>query len=255
MPADDAETLRVWVLIPIYDHGSTIGDVVAELVEIGLPCLIVDDGSAGATRAVLDGLAERYPWVVLERLAVNRGKGFALQHGFRVARAAGATHVIHLDADGQHCLPDVRRFVDLLEDDPEVAVFGSPVFDASVPRRRLYARQLSRWIVWLCTLSFAIDDPLCGFRALPLERTLQVLDRESLGNHMEMEPGLAVVLVWAGVRAVSLPTRVRYLPGGLSHFDAVADTLRLAGLYLRLVVRMLPRIPRLLARSSAPAVD
>ena len=238
-----SDEIKPWVLIPIYDHGVTIGGVVDQLADVGLPTLIVDDGSAEATRVILTEIDERHPWVVLERLEQNRGKGFALRHGFRLARAAGATHVIHLDADGQHDVTDIRRFVDAISSNPAAAIFGTPLFDASVPRERLYARQISRCIVWLCTLSFAVDDPLCGYRALPLETTLRVLERESLGDHMQLEPGLAVALCWAGVPIVNLPTKIRYLPDGLSHFHGV-DILRMARLYARLLLRTVPRIPR-----------
>lgn len=237
-----------WILIPIYDHGTTIEGVIGELEPHGLPCLIVDDGSGPETRAVLDRLAQRCDWIVLERIEVNAGKGAALRRGFRIARDRGATHVIHLDADGQHEIADVPRFVDAIRREPGALILGKPIFDASVPRARLASRQLSRGIVWLCTLSFAIDDPLCGFRAVPLAPTLEVIETEHLGDRMEFEPGLAVVLYWAGVPVRNLPTRVRYHPGGISHFDSFRDTARMAKLYARLLARMLPRAAHLLRR-------
>ncbi len=232
-----AEQIRPWILIPIYEHGATIGGIVGELAGFGLPCLIVDDGSSAPTRAVLDDLAATHDWVRLERLPSNRGKGAALRHGFRLARAAGATHVIHLDADGQHDIGDVPRFVAAIGDDPDALILGKPIFDESVPASRLYGRQFSRWSVWLCTRSFAIDDPLCGFRAVPLDATLAAIENENLGDRMQFEPGLAVVCHWVGMPIRNLPTRVRYVPGGLSHFDAVRDTLRMARLYTRLLKR------------------
>ncbi len=236
-----------WILIPIYDHGETIAGVVEDLAGVGLPCLIVDDGSGACTAQVLAELERRYEWLRVERFAVNRGKGVALREGFRLARASGASHVIHLDADGQHEIADVARFVSAIRQDPRALVLGKPIFDESVPASRLYGRQLSRAIVWLCTLSFAIDDPLCGFRAIPLESTLEVLATEALGDRMEFEPGLTVILYWAGVPVRNLPTKVRYHEGGVSHFDATRDTVRMARLYARLLLRTLPRVPRLLS--------
>jgi glycosyltransferase involved in cell wall biosynthesis len=244
----EAGEIRPWLLVPIYDHGSTIEAVVEGLAQFRLPCLIVDDGSGLRTRAILADLAERHGWLRIERVDRNAGKGAALRRGFRIARTVGATHVIHLDADGQHDPADVGRFLEAIREEPETLVLGKPIFDDTVPRLRLYARQLSRAIVWLCTLSFAIDDPLCGFRALPLESTLRALESESLGDRMEFEPGLTVVLYWAGVRVRNLPTAVRYVRGGVSHFDAVRDTLRMARSYSRLLLRAIPRIPGLLKK-------
>lgn len=235
--ASAGEPVQPWFLIPIYDHGATVGAVVDALAAYELPCLIVDDGSGPCTRAALAEIAARQPWVRVERVDTNTGKGAALRRGFRVAHAAGATHVVHLDADGQHDIADVPRFLAAIRDEPEALILGKPIFDDSVPRSRLYGRQLSRWSVWLCTGSFAIDDPLCGFRAVPLATTLAAIEGEDLGDRMEFEPGLAVLCHWAGTPIRNLPTRVRYTPGGLSHFDAWRDTLRMARLYVRLLAR------------------
>jgi glycosyltransferase involved in cell wall biosynthesis len=242
--------MRPHLLIPIYDHGETIGEVIRALQRFALPCLIVDDGSAAKTRAVLDEIEREHDWVTVHHCPQNRGKGAALRLGFELAARRGATHVVHLDADGQHDAADVPRFVAAMRADPRALVLGEPIFDASAPRYRLYSRQLSRFIIWLCTLSLAIRDPLCGFRGVPLAAALAALARDPIGDHMELEPGLTVLLYWAGVPIVNIPTRVVYRAGGLSHFDAVRDTLRMARLYARLLVRMVPRAPRLLWRSA-----
>jgi glycosyltransferase involved in cell wall biosynthesis len=225
----------IGVVIPCYDHGSTVARVVEALAPAGLPCLLVDDGSGPATKAVLEDLAKRLPWVELLRFDQNRGKGAALKAGFRAGAARGWTGAIHLDADGQHDPADVPRFAGAMRASPGALVLGVPVFDASVPKTRLYARQLSRGMVWAACRSRVVPDPLCGFRGMPLAATLAVIDRVATGDHMEFEPEIAVRLVWAGVPVVALPTRVVYLPGGLSHFSFSRDYPRLASLYLRLL--------------------
>jgi glycosyltransferase involved in cell wall biosynthesis len=225
----------IGVVIPCYDHGSTVAPVVEALAPTGFPCLLVDDGSGPTTRAVLEDLAKRLPFVELLRFDQNRGKGAALKAGFRAGAARGWTGAIHLDADGQHDPADVPRFAEAMRKSPEALVLGVPVFDASVPKARLYARQLSRGLVWAACGSRVIPDPLCGFRGMPLAATLAVIDRVASGDHMEFEPEIAVRLVWAGVPVVALPTRVVYLPGGLSHFSLSRDYPRLASLYLRLL--------------------
>jgi glycosyltransferase involved in cell wall biosynthesis len=225
----------IGVVIPCYDHGSTVARVVEALAPAALPCLLVDDGSGPATKAVLEDLAKRLPWVELLRFDQNRGKGAALKAGFRAGAARGWTGAIHLDADGQHDPADVPRFAGAMRASPGALVLGVPVFDASVPKTRLYARQLSRGLVWAACRSRVVPDPLCGFRGMPLAATLAVIDRVATGDHMEFEPEIAVRLVWAGVPVVALPTRVVYLPGGLSHFSFSRDYPRLASLYLRLL--------------------
>jgi hypothetical protein len=97
-------------------------------------------------------------------------------------------------------------------------------------------------------LSFAIRDPLCGFRCFPLEPTLALLAERALGDHMEFDPEIAVRLAWRGLAVVNVPIPVVYRAGGLSHFKNVADTLRIAAAHARLVAGMLPRAPWLMAR-------
>ena len=233
--------MRLGVVIPCYEHGSTIGAVVAGVAPSGLPCLLVDDGSGPATREALEALAKRHAFVEVLRRDENGGKGAALRLGYRAAAERGWDGVIQLDADGQHDAADVPRFADAMQRHPGALVLGVPVFDASVPRARLYARQLSRGLVWAACRSRVIPDPLCGFRGIPLAVTLAVLDRVETGDRMEFEPEIAVRLVWAGVPVVTLPTRVVYPPGGLSHFRFSRDYPLLASLYLRLLAGMLRR--------------
>ena len=244
--------MKACALIPIYEHGATVAGVVAAITPRDLPCLIVDDGSGPETREALERVVARHPGVEVLRRERNGGKGAALKEGYRAAHARGFTHVVQLDADGQHRAEDVLDFLAAMEAQPAALVLGVPVFDGSAPLVRLCARQLSRALVWLACLSRVVPDPLCGFRGIPLAAALAVTESVDTGDHMEFEPELAVRMMWQGTPVVPLPTRVRYLPGNVSHFSLLRDYPRLASLYLRLVVGMLMRVPELLrARAEA----
>src|SRR5262249_59748331 len=91
-------------------------------------------------------------------------------------------------------------------------------FGADSPRVRRYGRKLSQAFVWAVTGSRAIEDPLCGFRCLPLRRTISLLDAVRLGERMDFDPEIVVRLAWDGASVVNVPTRVPYFHGGLSHF-------------------------------------
>ncbi len=243
--------MKICVLIPCYDHGSTIRRVVEALAPAELPCLIVDDGSHEATRTELESVARDHPWVQVHRREHNGGRGVAVQTGLRIAWNRGFTHLVHLDADAQHDPADVPRFVAAMRQDPNALVVGNPIFDASAPRSRIFARQFSRGLVWLSTLSLEIRDPLCGYRAMPLATALSVIDNVRVGSQMDFDPDLAVRMFWAGAPIANVSTRVVYPEGGLSHFRNVLDTLRMAWLYVRLLAGMLWRSPRLLRRALA----
>lgn len=241
--------MKPTLLIPIYEHKDEISAVVDSLRPAGLPCLIVNDGSGAETRAVLEQLAARNPWLRLHHRAANGGRGAALKTGYRLAFEHGYSHALQLDADGQHDASDVPAFLAAMADAPHALVLGAPQFDDSAPKSRLYGRKLSRLMVWLATRSFAVDDPLCGFRGIPLRPTVALLDAVPTGDHMEFDPQLIIQLCWAGVEVRNVPTRVVYRRGGLSHFDALWDNVRLSGMYALALGGMLRRLPH--ARATA----
>lgn len=235
-------------LIPIYNHKATIGRTVDALRATGLPVVIVDDGSDAATRAVIDGIVEPATDVRLLRLPRNQGKGAALVAGLLAAREAGYTHALQIDADGQHDTNDVPRFIDEARQHPLAMICGRAVFDDSVPKARLYGRYLTHVCVWVETLSMVINDSMCGYRLYPLEETCAEIARAALPARMDFDTEIAVRLVWRGVPVRNLPTRVIYPDDGLSHFHMLHDNLRITAMHIRLMLGMLPRMPRLLWR-------
>jgi glycosyltransferase involved in cell wall biosynthesis len=236
------------VLIPHYNHSETIGEVLSGLAGAGLDGLVVDDGSDAGHRARLAAHAAPHRWVSVLWRARNGGRGAALQEGYAEAWRRGFSHVVQLDADGQHDAADVPRFVDAARRHPEALVLGTPLFDASAPRSRLYGRRLTTFWVAVETLSRVVPDALCGFRAIPLAPALAVLARGRLGARMEFDPALVVRLVWAGTPVATVPTRVRYRHGGTSHFQPWRDNVRISTMHARLCAGMLVRLPALVRR-------
>ncbi len=236
--------MKPCLLIPIYDHGREIPGVLEALAVHGLPCLVIDDGSAAPTRNALETLAAKHPWVEVHRRERNGGRGAALKTGYRLAQRRGFSHAIQLDADGQHDPADVPRFLAAAAKDPEALLLGAPVFDASIPKSRLYGRQLSRGMVWGLTGSFQVEDPLCGFRGIPLAATVALLDATPTGDHMEFDPEFVIAHVWRGTVVRNLPTRVVYDPMGLSHFDMLRDNARLSWVYTRAAFALPLRVAR-----------
>ncbi len=221
-------------IVPTYDNPLTIERVVERVRSLGLPVIVVDDGSGAEGRAACDRAAQQ-DGVLLHRRAQNGGKGAAVKDGLRAARAAGYTHALQVDADGQHDFDDIPSFVEAARVEPRHLVLGYPVFDASVPKSRLWARQISVFWVTLETLGRRIVDPLCGFRVYPVAAALDVPVR---GNRMDFDPEIAVRLVWAGVPVRNRPTKVRYLAadeGGVSHFQVFHDNVRISWMHTRLV--------------------
>ena len=235
-------------VVPIYEHGATIGALIEALAAHRLPIYIVDDGSGAATQAELERLRREFPLVRLARLPRNQGKGAAVMHGLRQARAHGMTHALTLDADGQHDPRDVPRFIERAAARPHTVICGQPIFDQSVPKARLYGRYLTHFWVWIETLSFSIKDSLCGFRLYPLAAACELIDQVAIPRRMDFDTAIAVHLAWRGLPIENLATHVVYPPGGISHFRMLHDNLRLTLMHALLVLGMLVRLPLLLKR-------
>ena len=235
-------------VIPVYNHERAVGHVLKAVREAGLPCILVDDGSGPECARELDRLTASTPGTTLVRLPVNLGKGGAVSAGLRAAPAQGYTHALQIDADGQHALYDIPRFIEAARAEPDTVICGKPVFDASMPGSRRYGRYATHVMVWLNTLSFDIPDSMCGFRVYPLKPVMALIDSQRLGSRMDFDVELLVKLHWRAQPMRWLDTPVSYPLDGVSHFRLLRDNVRMVALQTRLAMGMLLRLPLLLSR-------
>jgi predicted LPLAT superfamily acyltransferase/GT2 family glycosyltransferase len=232
--------LNPCLIIPCYNHSAPLAGVLAELQPLGLPCLLIDDGSEPVAAATLDELAEIHKgWITLLRHPHNLGKGAAVTTGLKAALAQGFSHGVQIDADGQHDLSDVPRLLAEAERQPDALVSGQPLYDDSVPKGRLYGRYITHVWVWIETLSFAIKDSMCGFRVYPLAASCALLGEVRLGRRMDFDTEVMVRLYWRGVPMRFVPTRVIYPEDGSSHFRLWQDNVDISWMHTRLVCRLL----------------
>jgi glycosyltransferase involved in cell wall biosynthesis len=209
---------------------------VVERVHEHLPVIVVDDGSAAPGRAAVDELGAAGLAHIHHR-EHNGGKGAAVTTGMQLALELGYTHALQIDADGQHALDDIPRFLAAAHERPDALILGAPIYDASAPRGRLIGRQITRFWTNIETGGRVIEDPMCGFRVYPVAATCEVAPR--CGMRMDFDIEIAVRLVWAGLPVVNLETRVRYHEGGVSHFHMVRDNARISWMHTKLVVAKL----------------
>lgn len=237
-------------LIPCYNHGSTVAEVVSSLSVFELPILLVDDGSNQQTKQALSNVAQQ-THVHLITLEQNQGKGGAVMAGIRQAQQLGFSHVIQIDADGQHDLQALPKLLAASKQHPNHLISGQPIYDDSVPKARLYGRYATHIWVWIETLSFTIKDSMCGFRAYPVNLTAEVLNNHKIGTRMDFDIEILVRMYWHGVDIDFVETRVIYPEGGVSHFDALWDNVKISWMHSKLFFGMLPRIPQLLKRNQS----
>lgn len=239
------------VLIPSYNPGAKVYDTVRGAREFWAPVWVVVDGSTDGSAERLQAMAADDPALRVLVLPRNQGKGAAVLHGLEQAAAAGYTHVLAMDSDGQHAPESIPQFMTASARQPAAMILGEPVFDASAPALRVKGRRVSNWWANLETLWAGIHDSLFGFRVYPVDALLRVMHKQRWMRRFDFDPEAVVRLCWAGVKPVNLPAPVRYYAaaeGGVSHFRYLRDNALLTWMHLRLFAGFLLRLPWLLWR-------
>lgn len=241
------------VLIPSYNTGPRVLETVAEARRSWSPVWVVVDGSTDGTAEALVALAAADPGLRVLVMPHNRGKGAAVLHGLHAAAAAGFSHALTMDADGQHHAASIPAFMAASQARPDAMVLGVPVFGADAPPLRVHGRRISNWWARLETFG-AVGDSLCGFRVYPIAPLLAVMRATVWMRRFDFDPEAAVRLCWRGVAPINLPAVVRYLSteeGGVSHFRYGRDNALLTWMHLRLVVGTALRLPMLAEHRAA----
>ncbi len=238
MTNPDAEHL---VLIPAYNPGARLVMTVKAALAHWPTVWVVVDGSTDDSHKAVEVLSGDIPGLRVIVRKENGGKGAAVLTGAHVALAAGFTHALVMDADGQHPEDRIADFMQSSKASPPALVAGQPIFGSEAPKVRLYGRKLSVGIVHLETGGRVIADPLFGFRVYPLAPLIEVLEHTGGARHYDFDPEVAVRLVWAGVPVINVSATCRYLSreeGGVSHFHYLRDNLRMIWLHTRLLVAL-----------------
>jgi glycosyltransferase involved in cell wall biosynthesis len=238
-PAPSATHL---VLIPSYDTGPRLQTTVAEALRYWSPVWVVVDGSRDGSEVPVQELARTDPRVRVIVRPANGGKGAAMATGVEAALAAGFTHLLALDSDGQHPADQIPVFMAASQAQPAALILGRPVFGPEAPTARCQGRKLSIALAWIEILGPGIDDALFGFRVYPAAPLHAALRATTWARGFDFDHEVIVRMFWAGVPTCNLPASCRYLgksDGGVSHFHYLRDNILLIWLQVRLLAELL----------------
>lgn len=239
------------VLIPSYNPGPAVLATVQAARAQWPVVWVVDDGSNDGSTASLQALAASDPGLHLIVLPRNSGKGAAVLAGLEAAAAAGFTHVLTMDADGQHPAALIPDFMAASQAAPAAMILGKPVFGPEAPALRVNGRKVSNGWANFETLWMGIGDSLYGFRVYPIAPLMRIMRGRRWMRRFDFDPEAVVRLCWAGVQPINKDAPVRYLSaeeGGVSHFRYLRDNLLLTWMHTRLFLGFLGRLPLLLLR-------
>ncbi len=237
------------VLIPSYNTGAKLRETVAAAIAQWQPVWVVIDGSTDGSAQSLQSLLDANEHLQVITLPQNGGKGAAVLEGMRRAQAGGFTHVLTMDADGQHPAERIGEFMQTSRQHPQCMVLGKPQFAADAPRARVYGRKISNSFAHIETLWAGVGDSLFGFRVYPIAPLRRMMENSHWMRRFDFDPEAVVRLCWAGVRPLNIDIPVRYFSaeeGGVSHFHYGRDNLLLTWMHTRLMLGCALRLPLLI---------
>ncbi len=209
-------TTAIAALIPAYNCADRVVPVVRGVLRYVSDVLVVDDGSTDETAAAARTAGARV--VVHES---NLGKGPAIRTGLAVLLGQPYTHILMLDADGQHDPEDAPRF--LAEAGEADFVLGNRLWrPEAIPAKRLWTNFIGTRALELMS-GFPLEDSQCGYRLV----AASLLRRMGLvGNRYSVDTEIIVRAGKLRARFAHVPVRVIY-EGSVSHYRPVWDTVHI----------------------------
>jgi glycosyltransferase involved in cell wall biosynthesis len=223
-----AHPSQVSVVIPAYNEGTAIGEVVSSLAAAAnwREIIVVDDGSHDDTSAratLAGGIVVRHPY--------NKGNGAAVKSGIR--RACG-DYVLIVDGDGQHSPADAERLVARLGEYDLVVGARSKATQATSTRR--YGNGALNGLSSYLT-GREIPDLTSGFRAARTEYLREFL--HLLPNGFSTPTTTTLAFIKAGYNVAFEPVEARQRMGS-SKIRVARDGAKFLMIILKIVTIFSP---------------
>lgn len=216
---------EVLVIIPCCNEAAKIAAVVEEVLSMGFKVLVVDDGSEDAT-------AERARAAGAEVIshAENRGKGAALDTGYRHAREIGCKVLVTMDGDGQHLPSDIPNFIEAYNRTKIPVIIGNRLLDEEkMPIARKWTNHYMSWLLSR-QMGQYVPDTQCGFRlfrcdVVPYVTTLTV--------RFEAESEILLHVASRGIQMGWVRVSTVYGQTNESGIKPVRDTIRFFRMFFK----------------------
>jgi glycosyltransferase involved in cell wall biosynthesis len=210
--------MKIAVLIAAYNSEDTIGNAITGLLESGFKkedIIVVDDGSSDRTGEIAKNLG-----VVVLRHPQNRGKGAGHKTGFDWIVKHDYDGVITIDADCQHNVREINRFLPVFRKDR--IVYGDRTGNLrGMPFPNKFSNQTTSLVVSLLSRK-RIKDSQCGFRLIGRSVIAKVHLKT---NRFDTESELLIKASKSGFDITGVPVATLY-PGVRSFIRPLKDTIR-----------------------------
>lgn len=195
-----------------------------KVLKLTLSVIVVNDGATDDTASILGA----FPQVTQVHIPQNKGKGNALQVGFKKALDSNYDFAITIDSDGQHFPEDIIVFLDALEKEQtkNVLYIGARnMAQSDVPGKSSFGNKFSNFWFWFETGN-SLSDTQCGYRLYPLQGIKKL---NLFTPKFEFEIEVIVKAAWNGTLVKNVPVKIIYDDKErVSHFRTVPDFTRIS---------------------------
>jgi len=213
---------KICVVMPTYNNGGTLRDVVERVLSFCTDVIVVNDGCTDNSDEILTSFGER---ITVVDYGHNRGKGYALKQGFKKAKNLGFNYALTIDSDGQHFPEDIPLFVKALEQHPDALIVGSRNLNQeNMPGGNTFANKFSNFWFKVQT-GINLPDTQTGYRLYPLRKLPHIFSAR-----YEAELSLLVFSAWRGIDLVPIKVNVCYPEDRVTHFRPFWDFFRISAL-------------------------
>lgn len=191
--------VKVNAVIPFYNEARFIEKIIEAVYSYVDRIILVDDGSTDGTKDKIKADDK----IILISYNDNRGKGHALNVGFRKSFETGADFTVTLDADLQHKPEYIPLFLNRIKEYD--IVIGNRLGDTKdMPLQRIMSNRITSFLLSLKT-GVEILDSQCGYR---IYRTSLLNDILPESSGFEAESEILVNAARKGLRIgfVNVPT-------------------------------------------------
>ena len=211
-------------LIPAYEPGEIMIDLIHQLTCAGLEVIVVDDGSGSGFEDIFIRAGRQ---AKILRHENNRGKGAAIKTGLRyIADTCPEPYaVITVDADGQHRPEDVQKVLQAVDENKNALILGSRHFTGKVPARSRFGNTVTRYVCRFLG-GLHIYDTQTGLRAFSHRLVPALMTIE--GDRYEYEMNMLMAFQKEKRPMIEVEIETVYLDdNSSSHFHTVRDSFRI----------------------------
>ena len=220
--------MKICALIPAYNEGEYIYEVICRCRVYIADILVYDDGSTDNTaQEALRAGAE-----VVGREG-NKGKGQTLLDGFNLLAERGYDGVIALDADGQHLPEEIPLFINAAVAGADIVIGNRMAEQKNMPRINWYTNVVTSLVISMLAHK-RIRDSQVGYRFVRCQAWEKIRGKIRSRN-FEFEGEMLVAAGRQRLKIVEVPIETVY-GEEVSKINPWLDTWRFIKMAFRLLV-------------------